>query len=117
MSLKQVHSEQPKEFKFTDENLRKAEEILKKYPKKNRNGITALFLFFFGYLFNISSASFKFSFENLNSFGCSSCTFFKLIDPPHQKLYPKNRAPPEHLLTYGHELNSPLLEDEKNLEL
>ncbi len=36
MSLKQVHSEQPKEFKFTDENLKKAEEILKKYPKKNK---------------------------------------------------------------------------------
>ena len=34
MSLKQVHSVQPKEFEFSNENLKKAEEILKKYPKK-----------------------------------------------------------------------------------
>ena len=36
MSLKKVHSEQPKEFKFSSENLKKAEEILKKYPEKNK---------------------------------------------------------------------------------
>ena len=30
MSLKKVHSEQPKEFKFSNENLDKAEEILKR---------------------------------------------------------------------------------------
>jgi len=36
MSVKKVHSEQPKEFKFSDENLKKAEEILKRYPKKNK---------------------------------------------------------------------------------
>ena len=36
MSLKQVHDEQPKEFKFSNENLKKAEEILKKYPKKTK---------------------------------------------------------------------------------
>ena len=29
MSLKKVHDNQPKDFKFTDENLKKAEEILK----------------------------------------------------------------------------------------
>ena len=40
-----------------------------------RNGITALFLFFSGYLFKISSAFFKFSSENLNFFGWTSCTF------------------------------------------
>ena len=45
MSLKQVHSEQPKEFKFTDENLKKAEEILKKYHKKNRKSAVMPFLY------------------------------------------------------------------------
>ena len=45
MSLKQVHSEQPKEFKFTDENLKKAEEILKKYPRKNRKSAVMPFLY------------------------------------------------------------------------
>ena len=34
MSLKKVHDDQPKEFKFSSENLKKTEEILKKYPKK-----------------------------------------------------------------------------------
>ena len=36
MSLKKVHDEQPKEFKFSEENLLKFDEILKKYPKKNK---------------------------------------------------------------------------------
>ena len=36
MSLKQVYDEQPKEFKFSNENLKKAEEILKKYLKHNQ---------------------------------------------------------------------------------
>ena len=36
MSLKKVHGEQPKEFKFSTENLKKVEEILKRYPDKNR---------------------------------------------------------------------------------
>ncbi len=36
MSLKKVHDNQPKEFKFSDENLKKVEEILKKYPEKNK---------------------------------------------------------------------------------
>ena len=36
MSLKKVHNDQPKEFKFSDENLKKSEEILKRYPKKNK---------------------------------------------------------------------------------
>jgi len=36
MSLKKVHSDQPNEFKFTTENLNKAELILKKYPEKNK---------------------------------------------------------------------------------
>ena len=34
MSIKKVHDVQPKEFKFSNENLKKAEEILNRYPKK-----------------------------------------------------------------------------------
>ena len=45
MSLKQVHSEQPKEFKFSNENLDKAEEILKRYPEKNRKSAVMPFLY------------------------------------------------------------------------
>ena len=36
MSVKKVYDKQPKEFKFSDENLKKVEEILKRYPKKNK---------------------------------------------------------------------------------
>ena len=36
MSLKKVHDVQPKEFIFSPENLKKIEDILKKYPKKNK---------------------------------------------------------------------------------
>ena len=36
MSLKKVHDDQPKDFIFSDENLKKTEEILKRYPKKNK---------------------------------------------------------------------------------
>ena len=36
MSIKKVHGEQPKEFKFSTENLKKLEEILKRYPDKNK---------------------------------------------------------------------------------
>ena len=45
MSLKQVHSEQPKEFKFSNENLEKAKEILKKYPEKNKKSAVMPFLY------------------------------------------------------------------------
>ena len=45
MSLKKIHGEQPKEFKFSDENLKKAEEILKKYPKKNKKSGVMPFLY------------------------------------------------------------------------
>ena len=45
MSLKKVHGEQPKEFKFSSENLKKAEEILKKYPKKNKKSAVMPFLY------------------------------------------------------------------------
>ena len=36
MSLKKVHDDQPKEFKFSDENLKKVEDIVKRYPEKNK---------------------------------------------------------------------------------
>ena len=36
MSVKKVHGDQPKEFKFSIENLKKVEEILKRYPNKNK---------------------------------------------------------------------------------
>ena len=36
MSLKKVHDNQPNEFQFSTENLKKVEEILKKYPEKNK---------------------------------------------------------------------------------
>ena len=36
MSLKKVHDEQPEIFVFSEKNLISAEEILKKYPKKNK---------------------------------------------------------------------------------
>ena len=36
MSVKKVHDNQPNEFKFSDENSKKVEEILKRYPEKNK---------------------------------------------------------------------------------
>ena len=36
MSVKKVHDGQPKEFKFSNENIKKAKEILTKYPDKNK---------------------------------------------------------------------------------
>ena len=45
MSLKKVHDNQPDDFKFTDGNLKKAEEILKKYPEKNKKSAVMPFLY------------------------------------------------------------------------
>ena len=45
MSLKKVHDNQPKEFKFSDENLKKAEEILKRYPQKSKKSAVMPFLY------------------------------------------------------------------------
>ena len=45
MSLKKVHDDQPKEFKFSSENLKKAEEILKRYPEKNKKSAVMPFLY------------------------------------------------------------------------
>ena len=36
MSVKKIHDNQPKDFKFSDKNLKKVEEILKRYPEKNK---------------------------------------------------------------------------------
>ncbi len=36
MSVKRIHDNQPKEFKFSEENFKKVEEILKRYPEKNK---------------------------------------------------------------------------------
>ena len=45
MSLKKVHNDQPKEFKFSDENLKKASDILKMYPEKNKKSAVMPFLY------------------------------------------------------------------------
>ena len=36
MSLKKIHDDQPKDFLFSDENLKKVSEILNRYPEKNK---------------------------------------------------------------------------------
>ena len=36
MSLKKVHDKQPESFKFSTQNLKKVDEILKKYPLNNK---------------------------------------------------------------------------------
>ena len=43
MSLKKVHDEQPNEFKFTIENLKKVEDILKRYPAKKKKVLLCLY--------------------------------------------------------------------------
>jgi len=45
MSLKKIHDDQPKVFKFSDGNLKKAEEILKRYTKKNKKSAVMPFLY------------------------------------------------------------------------
>ena len=45
MSIKKVHDNQPKNFIFSNENLKKAEEILKRYPKKNKKSAVMPFLY------------------------------------------------------------------------
>ena len=45
MSLKKVHEDQPKDFKFNNENLKKVDEILKKYPEKNKKSAVMPFLY------------------------------------------------------------------------
>ena len=36
MSVKKVHDDQPKDFMFSEKNLKKVDEILKRYPAKNK---------------------------------------------------------------------------------
>ena len=36
MSLKKVHDDQPNKFEFSAENLKKVEDILSRYPEKNK---------------------------------------------------------------------------------
>ena len=45
MSIKKVHDNQPQNFIFSNENLKKAEEILKRYPKKNKKSAVMPFLY------------------------------------------------------------------------
>jgi len=45
MSVKKVHVDQPEDFKFTNESLKKAEQILKMYPEKNRKSAVMPFLY------------------------------------------------------------------------
>ena len=45
MSLKKVHSEQPKNFEFNVKFKSVAEEILKKYPEKNKKSAVMPFLY------------------------------------------------------------------------
>ena len=43
MSIKKIHTDQPKEFEFTDENLNIANKILLKYPNgKQQSAVMAL---------------------------------------------------------------------------
>ena len=45
MSVKKVHDNQPKEFKFSVENIKKIEQILRRYPEKNKRfDVVYLFL-------------------------------------------------------------------------
>ena len=45
MSLKKVYDDQPNNFEFSKENLKKAEEILKKYPQNNKKSAVMPFLY------------------------------------------------------------------------
>ena len=45
MSLKKVHSVQPEDFIFSDQNIIEANNILKKYPEKNKKSAVMPLLF------------------------------------------------------------------------
>ena len=45
MSIKKVHEDQPKDFVFSSENLKLANDILKKYPEKNKKSAVMPFLY------------------------------------------------------------------------
>ena len=43
--FKKVHNQQPKDFKFSEENLKKSKEILKRYPENNKKSAVMPFLY------------------------------------------------------------------------
>tara|TARA_B100000686_G_scaffold322496_1_gene376307 strand:+ start:2838 stop:3437 length:600 start_codon:yes stop_codon:yes gene_type:complete len=45
MTLKTIHDKQPDSFKFSDKNLKIAEDILKKYPEKRKKSAVMPFLY------------------------------------------------------------------------
>ena len=45
MSLKKVHDHQPKNFEFSKQNLKLADEILKRYPKNRKKSAVMPFLY------------------------------------------------------------------------
>ena len=45
MSIKKIHDIQPEKFEFTNENLKLAEDILKRYPIKNKKSAVMPFLY------------------------------------------------------------------------
>jgi|TARA_B110000438_G_scaffold217418_2_gene210152 NADH-quinone oxidoreductase E subunit len=45
MSLKTIHDKQPENFVFSDTNIKLAENILKKYPEKNKKSAVMPFLY------------------------------------------------------------------------
>jgi NADH-quinone oxidoreductase E subunit len=45
MSIKKIHNEQPKDFIFSEENIKSAENILKKYPENNKKSAVMPFLY------------------------------------------------------------------------
>ena len=45
MSIKKIHDVQPENFKFNEINLKKANEILLKYPEKNKKSAVMPFLY------------------------------------------------------------------------
>tara|TARA_B100000963_G_scaffold307859_1_gene283099 strand:- start:1167 stop:1772 length:606 start_codon:yes stop_codon:yes gene_type:complete len=45
MSIKKIHDNQPKDFRFTQENQKIAENILKKYPARNKKSAVMPFLY------------------------------------------------------------------------
>ena len=45
MSLKKIHDQQPESFTFTNENLKKIDTIIKRYPEKNKKSAVMPFLY------------------------------------------------------------------------
>ena len=108
MSVKKVYENQPKEFKFSDENLKKIEEILKRYPKKNKKSAVMPLLYLaqrqndnwiplaaMKYIANYLAMPYISVYE--------VATFYTLIYLPLQKLYLVNQAQQAHQPTCDRE--------------